>query len=308
MSYVEELVERAKGSVVAFHKFMLSQSEKRLVHVFVESAVDMLFYKPHIERRAFKTATYDCVNRDGVLDVMTLIMNQTKRLNECLFMIDADYKRFTFGEKFLQHPWTSRLFVTKGYSVENYFDINAIIDYIIVERNGRDNSSSQASALSDNIKAAFCHVKSKGALISAVMIGIRDQQLTANFNDFAFQQCFRMTPCFVWSQKRIIRHFLKSAGVDPRSINWKGVISKLRMFRHEEPYKWFRGKYYLLAIIKILSSTLNSRNIKTIPCVFCSKRPKPFLDCTTDQFIEVYGPRIETPADIEAFLCTRLGG
>ena len=133
------------------------------------------------------------------------------------------------------------------------------------------------------------------------MIGIRDQQLTANFNDFAFQQCFRMTPCFVWSQKRIIRHFLKSAGVDPRSINWKGVISKLRMFRHEEPYKWFRGKYYLLAIIKIFQARLILEILKLFLVYFAVRDRSRFWIAQQINSLKFTGRELRRPQTLRRF-------
>lgn len=306
MSYVEDLANHAKEPVVAFHKFLLSRSMKGLYHVFVESAVDMLFYKPHILKTGATTEAYDCINRDGVLEVMKLISNQTNRLNECMFMIDADYKRFTCCSKFLEHAWSPRLFVTEGYSIESYFRIDEVFEYIIGDRNGRDVSSLESKRLLDKIGSDFKYIKSKFAIISALMIEIRSQGISANFNNFSFDDFFYFRRDTFRSKGKIIRNFLKNVGVDIKSINFRNAIFKMRQIRSENFCKWIRGKYYIQALIKIFVCAVNSKNIKKIQYVFCDKRPKQFVSCSSDEFIELYSPRMETPRDFARFLSTRL--
>jgi hypothetical protein len=285
---------------------MLSQPENGLYHVFVESTVDMLFYKPHIHKTGVITKAYDCSNRDGVLNVMELISKQTKRSNECIFMIDADYKRFTCSSKFMKHAWSPRLFVTEGYSIENYFRIDEVFEYIIRDRNGRDLSSQQSTDLLSKINSDFLNIKSKFAIISALMIEIRNQDIHANFNNFSFDGCFNIREGICCSKGHVIRRFLGNVGVDIKSINFKNVILQMRQIRSENLCKWIRGKYYMDALIKIFACTINSKNLKKIPHISCYKKPKQFNICSPDEFVELYAPRINTPSDFESFLRTRL--
>ena len=124
MSFVGELREARKRSVVILHDFLLNLNpSQNRIHAFFESDEDLSFYSNFIYQRiseGYKVHNYQCDGKGQVYRAYEKIGGRQLGANIALFFVDKDLDEF-LGREYAVAP---NIFVTDYYSIENYL-VNA---------------------------------------------------------------------------------------------------------------------------------------------------------------------------------------
>jgi hypothetical protein len=117
--YSTYLLREAKSPSAAFHEFRIVYDQLRNdVHVFYEGDDDRLFYSPYVRGRLGQRVlhAYVCDGKSAVIEARRQMLAAGYSPEHCLFFVDRDYDDL-FGT---QVPLHDEIFLTEGYSVENY--------------------------------------------------------------------------------------------------------------------------------------------------------------------------------------------
>lgn len=126
-SFKDALAKKRKGPAAIFHKFRVDSSIKSRRHVFVEGYDDIGFYSRHIVNESDEGPIFHlCFGKKNLDEVAKLYWGSGIEDALALFIRDGDFDVF-LGTV----PVGKNLFVTCGYSVENYVCSTEALDFYL---------------------------------------------------------------------------------------------------------------------------------------------------------------------------------
>ena len=243
LSFSEEISRRRDGANAIFHKFRTSVRDDRHLHVFMEGYEDILYYERLLReiKGLFGVSwnTYNCLGKKNMDRVTQLLRESAYADHNVLFLRDSDF------DKFLGVITPSeQLFLTCGYSVENYVCTEGSIAEFIRVAFGVDaqevNSGAYAKGHSERVKRLF---EWMAPTIGAALVAVRNgRQLDLNRIDV--RAYYKLLLDGEGLPESIPAEVLAQAGIEEADFN--GASLELgRAFVQQDAMRWLRGKYLI---------------------------------------------------------------
>jgi hypothetical protein len=242
MSFSEMLNERRGGANAIFHKFRTSVKEGNELHLFVEGYDDTLFYERLLAdlRGLFgqEWNTYNCLGKGNMDRVHQLFRDSAFTQRNVLFLRDSDFDRF-LG---IRTP-SEKMFLTCGYSVENYVCTRESITRFIRAGFGVDAAEVDIPALvashSGRVEQLFGWMASViGAALYAVRAGrqldLNKLGIAAYYTRLAADDLPQEMEAETWEK----------AGIQPGDFSAESAELG-HQFVQQDAMRWLRGKYLL---------------------------------------------------------------
>jgi hypothetical protein len=130
MSFRDGLDKRRESSTAVFHRFRTGVKDRTTLHLFVEGYEDITFYSRAIADMkglfGVESVVHMCFGKKHMDEVLEMFEQSPFRKHNVLFIRDSDFDRF-LGRL----PESDHLFVTCGYSVENYVCTESALERFI---------------------------------------------------------------------------------------------------------------------------------------------------------------------------------
>ncbi|MBC6980453.1 DUF4435 domain-containing protein [Caulobacter sp. 17J80-11] len=245
-SFKDALDKVARRPVAIFHRFRLAAERHDCdVHVFLEGYDDVTFYGKTIDSAAAKMqkrwVDYICFGKRNLDEVERLYSASDLRNKKVLFIRDSDFDAF-LGYA----PIKDYVFLTDGYSVENYVCTVDTIKTFVTRNFGIDTSEIAVDDIGnefkERVRLLFTWLKPLlGAALAAVSSG---RQLDLDKLDVStpFKAALRgedLPEAFDPAQ-------LLAIGLRDSDFSIESTTLAER-FSNNDDARWLRGKYLLTA-------------------------------------------------------------
>jgi hypothetical protein len=284
----QDFIARANNNPTAFHCFFEGQDAK-----YYGSRIRALPEAPTF-------IEYRCGGKDAVCRLIHLITSSDEYKDMAVaFFLDRD---FDDESRYAQH---SNVYVTEGYSIENYYISDEAIERIITGEFGLDPLSDvlEIQAVTSMLLSALSDFVDKSREINAWLAAIRDTELMTparrrlnldshNIFDYIHPSLAGNITLYGLAElpKRFEVEAPDSVSLSKRQIDFAVVDGRLT----------FRGKWLLEGVRKYLEELKMDRR-KTPPSIF-TKRGNATLQLSKGNMISQLSHYADTPEPLKAFL------
>jgi hypothetical protein len=255
--YIDELRKSKDKPQVAFQEFALSTGGKP-THLFCFfEGKDNAYYVPRIKRYTDDYYPIKCGNKKATLDVYALIVCKSEYKKYKLgFFIDRDFNH-SVGEK------NPPIFESPCYSIENlYVSLKVFKEIIINEFHLSENKDKQLFDTLLNIYEARQKEFHAAILLLnawyACLIEKKDKEQIetgVTLNDLKLNHIVDI------KLQNVIHHYdiekLKETFPNAIEIDEDTLKKKIELFKLIEQHKFFRGKYELEFMLKLIREILS---------------------------------------------------
>lgn len=274
------------------------------VHAFFEGQEDASFYLnflTHFLPNNYQLFTYRCNNKNNVYEVHSRFDRATYESRRLLFFVDKDYS-VLLGE-----AWTvdSNIFVTEHYSIENYLVTETILCRYLRDILHLDEYVEDEELLVRQFNEQLKQFYSLTLTIFAWIIFVKRAGLRPLLNEIRLSRLYKVTDdlriVIHGRQKQSLLESLEEAtGVITPPNSWKQIRAVANELKNTYPPKQYvRGKFELWFFVEFMSKIpelLNS--IKGAG----TRRIIVKTNINHGNAIEILGPRLQVPHDLEKFL------
>lgn len=302
MNFLEELRQAPTSPKAKVNVFlaMFNPCGRRL-HAFVEGRDDPAFYRHHVEaaarRYALEAEIWRLNGKSEVLEARKFIEKRYLANPRVLFFVDKDHDELV-GAPGRETERT--LFVTSGYSVENYLVSADVIRLIMIDFWGLDSASRVILAVCDAFEQSLEQFRSGVRVWMAWALSARRRGARPCLENLKLKKLFAFESAssvkWLWPEDAaaLLEMFAHDCGVELGLSNAE-VASADRELAALEPMKWMRGKSELLFLVRFVDHILGSAKEAEIA-------PKQRTSLTLDNAVEVLAPRVSCPEDLREFL------
>jgi len=250
LPFLAELEARQAGPTVAELRYYLRRDRCNL-HLFFEGGADKLFYVSKLKEMCPAVddfEVYECGGREAVIDLLGKFGPDNRMGYSALFFIDRDLGVDPSIEA------CRYIFVTDGYSFENYFvDASVFIEYA---KQYIGLTSVQAREPFVKLFENFIYSANRnGVRISRFVCALRSKGTKVEFEEFSATKLVKMDESFALSLSKFAgecaSHLALGAG------GKEGLRSPLNKAHKKTSPNMVRGKY-ILAWFGLFLRKLNS--------------------------------------------------
>lgn len=293
--YKELLQVAARAPVAAFQFFITTPERPSTTFLFCEGEDDILFYMSMSKAVGFSNVVpIDCGNKDGVLTLHQMIGAQTTRRSDYLCFCDSDFDPFIprLAVK------DSRLFFTRGYSVECYFRIDEVLSILLNQVSGIVWDEQLVSQIIGDSSSKYRKFSRLHLVLSAYAIDEIRKAGRNPLSDLSFDSVLRsrqgkvvFNPEKLEEMRRIFsrRH----------QKDYRAYIEELGLHDSE---KYVRGKYHIRMIWLLVREAYNIIQKKYSTSPISGRGVKRPASAQGVVFFENLSARIAVPRDLRDFL------
>jgi hypothetical protein len=302
MEFLAYLKSAAKSNSSVRTKFLQQYNNNdKALHVFYEGNDDPSFYSNYFEKKDTKIFYYQAENKKGVYEIHSKINWSSYNKKRALFFVDKDFSDI------LNELYSSdtNIFVTKYYSIENYLVCKPIFIRICRDLLHIDDELFITNCYKDFEKKLNQFSVDIIPLI-AWIIYHRSISSKLNLSNFKLSDIFSIdNDLNVIKRKNCRGKKIQSYLLDKTKIaqplnSWKSILFYCRKISRMHSYKYYlRGKYeiwFLVLYINKLIEVINMKRGKGQPKI------KMQLNLSSENAVELLGPRLRKPIDISTFL------
>lgn len=301
MSFLQNLLDAAASEQAQFNIF-LTEYGPNATHVFafVEGRDDSSFYRRHIDSRKpgfLSTRFYRMGNKKGVLEAFAGFTTRYREDSRVLFFVDRDHSDFC--EELPKCPVAPTLYVTDCYSVENFLATEEGVRNAASDLFAFDESQTEVLAAEFNQVFAAFEVAMRPLMAWCIAVrrqfSIREKDKGPQLDNIELRDfvqfsadsrpSLKHTPdTSLWT---LLSKKANVADVVPSDAEVLLVVAELV----DSPARlWLRGKAAAWLVVRWLSKIAEGLQIKVRTSL------------SLGNFVEVLGPRVDTPATLDEFL------
>ncbi|MFC0409701.1 DUF4435 domain-containing protein [Roseomonas elaeocarpi] len=242
-AFKKEIKQRRETPVAIFHKFRTGAKDLSAVHVFVEGYEDSIFYDrilSSVDNNGTSNWKFHiCFGKFNMDEIIKLFYSSKFSSSNSLFIRDSDF------DAFLRNlPAGDKVFITCGYSVENYVcDTDTIVKFMRTSF-GLDATevdiAAEAAIHAKNIDTLF---KWLSPVIGAILEAIQER-LKLDLNQVNLEQYYKILYSGNRLPARIPKALWKNVGLEERHFNDES-LARGSTFSSSDALAWLRGKYVL---------------------------------------------------------------
>lgn len=284
----DRIIDKLSEGIVNEHKALLIPKEKKYIFV-IEGKSDRLFYTEIIRKFSLNRDKYKFQECGGKQAVLKLLKDKNKNFHAesvSLFFIDRDFDDYTQSLP----PEHSSLFITDGYSFENYLVTDDCLSELLsihcaLPREAIQRIIKQYGAaydkFADFIKPFMKHVieclinKQNVECFSLEIESRKKEKLIDVSNDLEFKSL---------SRQEFEKEFKRKSRTENVS-----ATKKIDDLKNSERDKWLHGKYALYFMRLFYKKVQEKYNVK-------NKKSNDY------DLIEFLSPRISVPLNLSDFL------
>lgn len=305
MEFLKYLKSAAKSNTSVRTKFMQQyNTNDDSLHVFYEGNDDPSFYSNFFENRSkIKVYYYQAENKNGVYYIHSKINWSAYKKNRSLFFVDKDFSDILKENYVID----TNIFTTKYYSIENYIVCKQVFTRILRDILHIDDEKFINQCYKDfekNLKQYSIDIQP----LIAWIIHHRSIKSPLQLNNFKISDIFyfdnnlKIKRNKICKGKKIQEYILEKTKLTQTDQCWKGILNYYRILKKTHQHKiYLRGKYeiwFLVTYINKLVEIINSSKAKG------EAKIKLQFNLTADNAVELLGPRLKKPTDINNFLIT----
>lgn len=290
-----------KSRISAYHEF-LGQFKKgeKVVYGFVEGNDDPIFYLGYIESMLpddWEIKLFSAGGKENVLAIHKIIDWRRFKKKQICFFIDRDLSEM-IPEKV---KCDSNIYITSGYSIENYIVKSQTCARILNEVYGFDvapeGEIKKIKKLFDQELNNFCQLMIP---LMAVILRWRRHGEKANLNNVVMKSIFTLNKGIVSEKNKSKSLSLLHTQCGVTMRNDQDYSSEQSEFKVSSKYrKYTRGKYLLWFMVEFCKS-VHRDAIHIVDGL--SKQPKKKIDLSLGNSMCVVGPRAKIPSTLREFL------
>lgn len=303
MEFLKYLKSAAKSNTSVKTKFFQQyNTNDNALHVFYEGNDDPSFYSNFFENRnKVKIYYYQAENKKGVYYIHSQINWLAYNKNRSLFFVDKDFSDI-LGETYNND---TNIFITKYYSIENYLICKQLFTRVLRDILHIDDDKFINQCYKDfdkNLKTFSIQIQPLIAwIIYHRSIGSSLQLNNFKISDiFYFDNNLKINKNRFCKGKKMQEYILDKTKLTHTDECWKGILSYYRQLKNTSHHKiYLRGKYevwFLISYINKLVEIINDKKTKG------ETKIKLQFNLTTDNAVELLGPRLKKPTDLNNFL------
>ncbi len=304
MSFLDALNEIVDDEIVIHHLFLLNYyPDKNIIHAFFEGKTDLSFYGTLIRRympKEWKLRTYICGNKDSVYYQHKNLSPKHKQHQPLLYFVDKDIDDIIP----ITRVKDTLIYVTEYYSIENYLITETAIEQIWEELFRQPSGTVIEDELVTTFSSALLNTHEILLDIMSWILGQRKQGARPNLNDIITEKYFQIDDDLKVSpimNKNEMIELLETQTKTPYSQHTADDLSEHREeLEKYDPKMVIRGHNemdFFISFIKKLSYVVNNKSKINI-------RPK--VQITKANIIDIMGPRVDVPLNLDAFLSLHL--
>ena len=271
-------------------EFISIKNYKGLIFCFFEGEDDFHYYKRHIEKFiSEKEEIYDkcCGGKDNVLALYKKIKESTKIKRKILFFIDRDF------EKYENLSYDSNIFVTKAYSIENYYITDKAFDSILNLYFKLNKICINEEEKRDYDNAMDYYNKERDKFINNTLTINAWYSIQKNYKDVKLNQIRKLPKKYINDINELKRIVPNAKEVTLENLD------KEKEYLAKDPIMNLRGKYFLEFLFKILMQLKQYANQGKI--IFTKKR-KFNLIFTEEDIVKIFTNCAEIDCGLEKYL------
>jgi len=309
MTYIDTIKEAAKTplTVNLLFKQRYKKNSKE-IHIFYEGQDDPSFYTNFLNQKLnneFQVFHYRCGNKDKVYDNYKKMDWTVLNKNRVLFFVDKDFSEILN----LIYPVDENIFVTKYYSIENYL-VNVDIFHRILRELLHINNDEviiQLTAKFIEQHLIFCNLMH---LITAWILYHRRKKSDFNLNNLSLKPIFSINDKLNIYKKnkinnqKLFKYLDEQTGIVTPPNVWKDIVYEYRTIKNiSEPKYYLRGKFEIWYLTEFCNSIVDflNQDVKK-----GDKKTKFKVNFTHSNAVEILGPRLKIPDDLELFLTSNI--
>lgn len=243
-------IEKKKNEIEYDHKFKLKYDENFKYNIFVEGKDDIPFYQTHLKKLSGKDSIkpIECGGRKELIKYYDAFVKKEYCKNKnILFFIDRDYAISSIGNR--------NIYITKGYSVENYFVSKKLLEDII-KNHFLIYETSVISKILSYYQNTLEKFHNNTLLLNAYLKLCRKYEYIneikerKEFKDITINKLFDIS----YKECKVKKELLEIIESNEYQITLNDVIEESSNF-DKNNYRWeFRGKYELEFFKKFIDS------------------------------------------------------
>jgi Protein of unknown function (DUF4435) len=304
-TFLDTLADAITSPTVALHEFLLElKIQNKIIHAFLEGKTDESFYGSFIRRIKdddYELKTYTCGNKDGVYYQFDQLCNRKTGNNIVLYFVDKDI------EDIIPYPRNKdpKIFVTDCYSVENYIVNNEILEQVWGEI-FRQRSGNEASKL---ILAKFtsCSNEFHRLMLTIMAWVLYHRRDIEQKNNKINLDCIQLKKIYKVNEDLEFELLIKDDGIvrlldEQTKCNtnyalWhKHIDALIGELEGYPALHYVRGHNEMEFFVYFINMVKNALN-KAV-----GKAQKIHVELTDANAIDVLGPRVQIPNNLEEFL------
>lgn len=291
---------------VPYHEFLLVyNSNARVVYGFVEGKEDPIFYRGLIENIIQDNWSIEFIksgNKDKVIKAMNVFDWGRFSPKRICFFIDRDLSDFIKDAR----PESENLYVTDGYSIENYavnFGTMRRILEEVLNISGLKNE--EIEVLDSMFESNLClFVDSILPIMAQIILWRRNGEKPCldniNIKEFYFfsDGKLHIKDEYLSSESRV-RYAASCVNInlyDTDSL----IEAETEVRQHNDLYKFVRGKYLLWFFVKCALEFHQS--ISKLCIKYKSNKPRAKISLGYENSIVTIAPRVRCPVSLQAFI------
>jgi hypothetical protein len=296
-----ELLRQARASTISvIHEFRLYHDPGELqVHAFVEGQADKCFYAQFIRPRLAPNAQlhiYDCHGKAKVMDAMRRLKADYPDARIPLFFVDKD-----LDELLGPHPSSDSLFVTDVYSIENYIDNWAIVQWL--EENLHTTGVRFKYEIIVRLLIQRCESFQRSLLpVMAWVLSHRRCESRPNLGDIDLSQVFTLNANGFMRRRdttaALIKYLDRVAQVKTSETILSEFRSCAQLLKRLEPKVWVRGKFLVWFWVQFVREM--ERALMALAKEEGKAKARTQIDASG--FVGHLVPKIREPATLTSFL------
>lgn len=288
-SRYDMMIEESNGVDSVFMEFINIKNSEGVIFCFFEGEDDFHYYKRHIEKFiGDNEELYDkcCGGKDNVLSLYKRIKESTKLKRKILYFIDRDF------EKHEDLNYDADIFVTRAYSIENYYITNKAFESFLnlyLKLNKRCMNEDKC----DYDNAFSYYVRERDKFIDETLTINAWYSIQKKYKDVKLNQIKKLP------KKRMNNiDELKRIVPNAKDVSLE-IIENEKEYLKKDALMNFRGKYFLEFLHKILMRikqyTNESDNLFT-------KKRKFSLHFKEEDLIKIFSNCSEIDCGLENYL------
>lgn len=297
-SYLQEMKDSADDIEVIFQEYIITKNNQvgPVIYCFFEGK-DYVYYGMRIKMLCeYETIPYDCKGKDNVLQLYSMIMDNTCHDNKSLtmFFIDKDFDR----EKFKNDD----IYTTPCYAIENFYVTDsAFIEFLKGELKINKNDFNEDKEDFEKVLRLFI-TKRQEFIDKTKMLNTwyslqkNKSKYEKNKPDLTrLKKCKKLElPIGIEDLKKLTPNY-----IDVNEIEIHYELKQLM----ENPVMNFRGKYYAEFLTDIINKIITDSNK---PKYIFSKRRKVNLQIGKENIISILSQYADTPKCLKEYLNRKL--
>lgn len=293
--YKELLQAAARAPVAAFQFFITTPERPSTTFLFCEGEDDILFYASIAKAVGFSNVVpIDCGNKDGVLILYKMIGEKTAHRSDYLCFCDSDFDPFIPR----QLVEGSRLFFTRGYSVECYFQIDEVMLILLNQVSGVVWDEQLVCKIIEASSLKYRKFSRLHLVLSAYAIDEIRKVGRNPLSELSFDSILRSSRGKIMFNPEKLEE-MKKIFSGRHQDGYRTIIKELSPHNSE---KYVRGKYHVRMIWLLVREAYDviQKKYETSPISGRAVRRPASAHGTV--FFENLSTRITIPADLRNFL------